>query len=128
MYGPNEIENVSLDNLAAIIMTMFNIPMTACLAILHDEDSNFNENVNVNQYLKIMIKLNSIKETTLANYVELFKTFDSNNDGYINAIDLCESGQITTINKSLKSIKKFDVNNDGKLNFIDYINYSSSSI
>lgn len=125
VYGPNEIENASLDDLAAIIMTMFNIPLVACLAILHDEDSNFNENVNVNQYLKIMIKLNSINKSTLENYIELFKTLDSNSDGYINTIDLCESRQVKTINESLKLIKTFDINNDGKFNFIDFINYKN---
>lgn len=125
VYGPNEIENASLEDLATIMMSMFDIPLVACLAILHDEDSNFNEKVNVNQYLNIMMKLNSINKSTLASFIEHFKALDFNDEGYINTIHLCKSGPITTISESLKMINKFDVNNDGKFNFLDYINYKN---
>lgn len=132
------IENVQYLRLAIFLVFKYNIPFITSKKIIIDHSNNDDHTLNKHEYEDIMFQLYTTNKTILANRIEIFKSCDSNKDGYIDGNELPELFSILEYNKhefreviGLISIEycmqHYDKNNDNYLNFLDFNQYMNDT-
>lgn len=87
-------------------------------------DLNQNENIDFNEYLSIAIK--EIKNNNEdIDYMEAFKAFDRDGDGFISAKELKfvmeNLGETMTIEEAEEMLKEADLDEDNRMNYEEFL-------
>lgn len=135
-FKPETIANVDYQSLASFLTNTYKLPFSASEKILFDISTKLGYKLSKYKYEYIMEQLYKVDKVVIAKRIEMFKNYDSNENGYLDENELYElvyhvfRKKITYEYFSLFSVEycmyTFDKNEDSKLNFLEFNNYMTT--